>query len=137
MFAFTASSRVEQRLGLIDGFAKVPIPDGRVDHEVNGPAEHRLESLADVKIGVRIVPFWNGLKLDEKIEVAVRGVVLAARRGPEHFQAYNAVPATKFGKSGGVLGECWTHGRHHPHTIAQNQARGLVAPGRPSCTGIA
>ena len=113
------SSRIQKRLGLVNGFAEVAVPDRRIHHEINRPAEHRLQPLPDAEICVRIAPVRKRFELNQEVEVGMRWVVMANRGRAEQLQALDAVSTTQIGEGGGVLGEHWAHGGYPADTIAQ------------------
>src|SRR5438270_13466129 len=68
-------------------------------HKINSPAEHSLKGMYEIEKR-RHVLFRSSREGHEQIDVAAAGVKIhCTRRGTEHLQPRDAVPATDFGES--------------------------------------
>src|SRR6266542_1359966 len=106
---FWASSRIEQRLASVDGLPEVWVLDGRSDNQVHGPLEELLKGFQQAEVSIRVRASRELLELDEKVQIALAGAILARRSRTEEFEALDVMVAAELLDGGPALRNLGTH----------------------------
>lgn len=93
--------------------------DGGNFHDIDVAVKQVFQRKQQPEIGVGMVAGRQGLELDEKIEIAGRGLELAARGRAEKLQLPDGIPAAELLRSGTVGFNQWVH------FSSINQKRGM------------
>ena len=106
---FWASSRIKQRLASVDGLLEVRILDCRSDNQVHGSLEEPLEGFQQAEVRIRVRAGRELLELDEKVQIALVGAVLARRGRTEQLKPLNVMFEAKPLNIGRALGDLGAH----------------------------
>src|SRR3954469_2416939 len=115
---FRASSCIEKRSRRLDPLQEVGVLDRGGHHQIDRPAEQRLERLQQAEVAVRELAGKRGPEVDEEIEVAVGRIKPLAGRRSKHLQPADAEALAKLEELLLVTGDDRLHGSPQGHDRA-------------------
>src|SRR5271154_3681476 len=89
------SSRIEPLFALLNALQKVRVFDGRLDDQVHGAPEQRLQSFHQAKVSIGVRARGERLKFDQKVEVALLRIEVFPQGRAENSEALYMVKAAK------------------------------------------